>query len=157
MSDGATTTACGERNASWARGRQSLFARLFSRNAAAMLWRNTVVSCLVFGVSVTLLWVLVELFGMKEVMAAAIGFIAANSLHYAFGRTWIFRGTDRPVATGYVYFLANGGLGLAVTVSLYAMLLRYTPINYLAGRVLVSVVAGLIMFALNALLNFRRL
>ena len=122
-----------------------------------MLWRNTVVSCMVFGVSVALLWVLVEFFGVEEVMAAAIGFIVANSLHYALGRAWIFRGTDRAVASGYLYFLANGGLGLAVTVSLYAMLLQYTPINYIAGRALVSVVAGLTMFVLNALLNFRRL
>ena len=157
MSDTGAAAVCAEGDGAWSQGRQSVFARLFSRKAATMLWRNTVVSCLVFGVSVTLLWALVEFFAMKEVMAAAIGFIAANSLHYALGRTWIFRGTDRAVASGYVYFLANGGLGLAVTVSLYAMLLRYTPINYLLGRVLVSVVAGLAMFALNALLNFRRL
>lgn len=122
-----------------------------------MLWRNTVVSCLVFGVSIASLWVLVEFLGMKEVVAAAIGFVAANSLHYALGRSWIFRGTDRAIASGYVYFLASGGLGLAVTVGLFAALLRYTPMNYLVARALVSVFAGLIMFALNALLNFRRL
>lgn len=137
--------------------RSSLFARLFSRKAAVMLWRNTVVSCLVFGVSIASLWVLVEFLGMKEVVAAAIGFVAANSLHYALGRSWIFRGTDRAIASGYVYFLASGGLGLAVTVGLFAALLRYTPMNYLVARALVSVFAGLIMFALNALLNFRRL
>lgn len=136
---------------------QSLLERLFSRKAAAMLWRNTVVSCLVFGVSITLLWVLVEFFGFQQVVAAGIGFVVANSLHYALGRTWIFRGTDRAIASGYVYFLANGGLGLAVTVGLFAALLRYTPMNYLVARVLVSVLAGLVMFALNAVLNFRRL
>lgn len=134
-----------------------LLARLLSRKAAAMLWRNTVVSVLVFGVSITLLWVLVEFLGMDEVLAAAIGFAAANSLHYALGRAWIFRGTERKLATGYVYFLASGGLGLAVTVGLYAALLRHTPMDYLVARVLVSVFAGLIMFALNATLNFRRL
>lgn len=135
----------------------SLLARLFSRKAAAMLGRNTVVSCLVFGISIALLWVLVEFLGMDEVVAAAIGFIAANSLHYALGRIWIFRGTHRTIALGYVYFLASGGLGLAVTVGLYAALLHYTPLDYLVARVLVSVFAGLIMFGFNATLNFRRL
>lgn len=144
-------------DAPWEEARPGLVARLFSRKAAAMLWRNTVVSTLVFGISVGLLWVLVEFFGMSEVAAAAIGFVTANSLHYALGRAWIFRGTDRAIASGYLYFFFNGGLGLAITVGLYALLLQYTPIDYLVGRIVVSVFAGLVMFALNALLNFRRL
>ncbi|WP_088182613.1 GtrA family protein [Sphingobium sp. Z007] len=137
--------------------RSDLLSRLFSRKAAAMLVRNTIVSCFVFGVSIAMLWVLVEFFGVRQVVAAGIGFVAANSLHYALGRSWIFRGTDRAVASGYVYFLATGGLGLAVTMGLYALLLHYTPIHYLVARILVSVIAGLVMFAFNALLNFRRL
>ena len=122
-----------------------------------MLGRNTVVSCLVFAISFGLLWLFVEWFGMNELLAAAIGFVVANTMHYALGRTWIFRGTDRAVASGYVYFLASGGLGLGVTMLLYAALLHLSPINYLVARVLVSVFAGLAMFALNATLNFRRL
>jgi len=35
--------------------------------------------------------------------------------------------------------------------------IRWTPINYLVARVLVSVVSGLTVFLLNAVLNFRRL
>jgi putative flippase GtrA len=137
--------------------RVGLTTRLLSRKAATMLWRNTVVSCLVFALSLALLWMLVEFFSMKRVFAAGIGFVAANSLHYALGRSWIFRGTDRAIASGYVYFLASGGLGLGITMGFYALLLHYTPIHYLVARIVVSVFAGLVMFALNALLNFRRL
>jgi hypothetical protein len=36
-------------------------------------------------------------------------------------------------------------------------MIRWTPINYLVARVLVSVVSGLTVFLLNAVLNFRRL
>jgi putative flippase GtrA len=128
-----------------------------SRKATVMLGRNTLVSCLVFALSIGLLWVLVEYFQVDEVVAAAIGFIVANTLHYALGRAWIFEGTDRAVATGYVLFLFNSGVGLVLTVALYAALLRFTPIDYLIARVLVSLVAGLIIFVLNATLNFRRL
>ncbi|AKM11596.1 hypothetical protein AB433_06380 [Croceicoccus naphthovorans] len=134
-----------------------MIARLFSRRAAAMLGRNTVASCLAFAVSFSVLWVLVERFAVGEVLAATVGFVVANSLHYLLGRTWIFRGTDRAVGKGYVYFLATGGMGLAITMGLYALVLEYTAINYLVARVFVSVFAGLAMFTINATLNFRRL
>jgi len=134
-----------------------LFARLFSRRAAAMLGRNTVVSCFVFAISFALLWLLVAWFGMNELLAATIGFIVANTIHHALGRTWIFRGTDRAVASGYIYFVASGGLGLGLTILLYGAFLHFTSLNYLVARVLVSVFAGLAMFVLNATFNFHRL
>lgn len=131
--------------------------RLFSRNAAAMLGRNTLVSCFAFALDLALLWALVQLAGMDRLAAAAIGFVAANTLHYALGRSWIFRGTERGVAAGYVYFLVNAMVGLIVTITLYAAFLRFTSIDYIAARVIVSVFAGLAVFLLNAIFNFRRL
>ena len=103
-----------------------------------------------------MLWALVQL-GMGKVAATALAFVIANSLHYAFARGWIFPGTDRAAAEGYVYFLVNAGIGLVITVILFAALIRWTQINYLLARVLVSVVSGLTVFVLNAVLNFRRL
>ena len=135
----------------------SLRSRLLSRRAAAMLGRNTVVSTAVFLLDMALLWALVQLGGMGKVLAAAIGFVVANTLHYALGRSWIFAGTERGVAEGYAYFLINAGVGLAITLGLYAAFLAWTPINYLVARVIVSVFAGLAVFLLNAVLNFRRL
>jgi putative flippase GtrA len=134
-----------------------LLSRLLSRKAGAMLVRNTVVSCFAFGFDLALLWALVRWAGMGKLPAAAIGFVAANTLHYALGRSWIFRGTDRAVASGYVFFLINAAIGLAVTMVLYAAFLRFTSIDYLVARVIVSVFAGLAVFVLNAVLNFRRL
>ena len=122
-----------------------------------MLARNTVVSCGIFAFDIALLWVLVEVGGMGKIVAAIVAFIVANSLHYGFGRSWIFRGTDRAFASGYFYFLVNAGVGLLITISLFAAMIRWTPINYLVARVLVSVVAGLTVFVLNAVFNFRRL
>ena len=122
-----------------------------------MLARNTVVSCGIFAFDIGLLWVLVEQGGMGKVAAAVVAFIIANSLHYGFGRSWIFRGTDRAFASGYFYFLVNAGIGLLITISLFAAMIRWTPINYLVARVLVSVIAGLAVFVLNAVFNFRRL
>lgn len=130
---------------------------MFSRHAANLLARNTIVSCAIFGFDLVLLWALVQFLEMDKVLAATLAFIAANSLHYLFGRSWIFRGTDRSFGSGYVYFLINAVVGLVITITLFAALIRWTPINYLIARTLVSVVAGLTVFLLNAVLNFRRL
>ena len=135
----------------------ALAKRLWSRNAAVLLARNTVVSCLVFAIGLALLWALVELWGVNKLAAAAAGFLAGNSIHYAFGRAWIYRGTERAVTPGYVFFLVNAGVGLVITIALFAAFLRWTSIHYLIARVLVSVFAGLAMFLLNATLNFKRL
>ncbi|WP_394729926.1 GtrA family protein [Altererythrobacter sp. GH1-8] len=137
-------------------GRGSLIARLLRVRVGWMLVRNTIVSSGVFLVGLGVLWLLVEQGGMDEVPASGIGFAVANSLHYMLGRAWIFRGTTRGVASGYALFLINGGIGLALTMALMAVLLALTPINYLVARVLVSVIAGLFIFVLNAAWNFRR-
>lgn len=135
---------------------RGLLSRLLSLEVGAMLWRNTVVSCGVFLVGLAVLWGLVQWTPVDEVPAAGIGFIVANTLHYILGRSWIFRGTERGRAQGYAFFLANAAIGLAVTVALYAAILEYTPIHYLVARVIVSLFAGLVVFVLNAVFNFRR-
>ncbi len=135
----------------------ALAERLSSRNAAVLLARNTVVSCLVFAVGLALLWALVEFGGMNKLVAAALGFLASNSIHYAFSQAWIYRGTERGLASGYGYFLINAGIGLVITIALFAAFLRWTSMHYLVARIVVSVFAGLTMFLLNAMLNFKRL
>jgi len=145
------------RQAADERSLSALAKRLWSRNAAVLLARNTVVSCLVFAIGLAVLWALVELWGVDKLVAAAAGFLVSNSIHYALGRAWIYRGTERAVAPGYAYFLINAGIGLVITIALFAAFLRWTSIHYLIARVIVSLFAGLAMFLLNATLNFKRL
>ena len=144
------TEATASFNLSWS-------ARLLSWNAAVLLGRNTIVSTLVFLLGLFLLWVLVEFADADKLWATAFTFLLANSLHYALGRTWIYRGTTRAVVPGYGFFLVNAVIGLAVTLVLFDLAVRFAGMHYLVARVLVSVVAGLTMFLLNAILNFRRL
>ncbi|MBX7533438.1 GtrA family protein [Qipengyuania sp. 1XM1-15A] len=133
-----------------------MLKRFFKRRVGWMLVRNTVVSTGVFLLGLLVLWGMVEQAGVDPVVATALSFILSNSIHYVLGRTWIFAGTDRAVASGYALFLANAMVGLAVTVSLFWLLTTFTPMHYLVARVLVSVFAGLAMFALNATINFRQ-
>lgn len=136
-------------------GRPSLLSRLLSGKAAVLLARNTVVSCAVFVIGIVLLWVLVQQFGMAKLPAVAVSFIAANSIHYAFSRVWIFAGTDRAAGAGYVFFFLNAGVGLIVTMALFWAFTELLGMNYLLARVVASVFAGLSSFLLNAVLNFR--
>jgi putative flippase GtrA len=136
---------------------QAWAARLWSRNAAVLLGRNTVVSVFMFLLGLTLLWLLVEYGGVDTILATGLTFLIATSLHYGLGRTWIYRGTERKALPGYGLFLANAMMGLIVTVALFALLTKLTPLHYLAARTLVSVIAGLAMFLSNAILNFKRL
>lgn len=135
-------------------GEASLVDRLFSRRGAVLLARNTVVSTFVFLVGLGLLWLMVERLGVAKVPAAALSFLCSNSIHYVFGRTWIFRGTDRKVAAGYAYFLINAVLGLGITVGVFAAVIEL-GLHYLLARVVASIFAGLALFFLNAVFNFR--
>ena len=121
-----------------------------------LLGRNTVVSIGVFTFGLGLLWLLVQQFGMSKMVAAGLSFIAANTIHYMFGRTWIYRGTDRKVAAGYAYFLVNAAAGLIVTLVLFAGFLAL-GLHYIPARIVTSVFTGLMLFVLNAVLNFRSL
>ena len=132
-------------------GGATLYDRLFSRRGAVLLARNTVVSTFVF-----LLGLGLERLGVAKVPAAGLSFLVSNSIHYLFGRTWIYRGTERKVAAGYAYFLINAVLGLGITVGLFAAFIEL-GLHYLLARVVASVFAGLALFLLNAVLNFRSL
>ena len=129
---------------------------MLSRRGAVLLGRNTVVSIGVFLFGLAFLWLLVEQFAVPKVPAAGISFIAANSIHYVFGRTWIYRGTDRPVATGYAYFILNALVGLGITLILFAGFMAL-GMHYIVARIVTSMFAGLVLFVLNAVLNFRSL
>ena len=121
-----------------------------------LLARNTVVSTFVFLLGLALLWLMVERLGVAKIPAASLSFLFSNSIHYVFGRTWIYRGTERKVAAGYAYFLINAVLGLGITVGLFAAFVGL-GLHYLLARVVASVFVGLALFVLNAVLNFRSL
>lgn len=121
-----------------------------------LLARNTIVSIGVFLFGLGLLWLLVEQLQVAKIPAAALSFLAANTIHYLFGRSWIYRGTERKLVAGYAYFIVNAAIGLAVTLVLFAGFMAL-GLNYILARIVTSVFVGLVLFLLNAVLNFRSL
>jgi len=90
-------------------------------------------------------------------MAVVAGFIVANALHYVLARIWIFRGSERGLVSGYVMFFGNALFGLGVILGGFALLTEVFGVSFLISRVAASLLAGTIVFVLNATVNFRHL
>ena len=122
-----------------------------------MFGRNTAASIVSFILDIAILWALVELAGFPRVLAAVVAFIIPMIVFYILERTWVFPGTNRGVASGFVYFMINVGIGFAVMLATFWALLEFTSIHYLIARVLASVVNGIVIFVLNGFFNFKQL
>lgn len=132
-------------------------SRFTETRAAVLFGRNTIASFFAFGLDVSLLWLLVERLGLTYLPAATISFLIAMTLHYVLSRLWVFKDTERGIAKGYFYFLINAGVGLVTTLAAFAALIEFTGLYYLVARVIASVVAGVLVFGLNAVFNFKAL
>lgn len=128
---------------------------LFSRRTAVLFVRNAVASCLCFAIDMALIWLMVSQLGIDKFVAVTVGFLFANSLNYGLARVWVFRESDRGIFTGYVYYLTNALVGLAVILGGFALLTTVFDAHYLLARVIVSLCSGTLVFILNATLNFH--
>ena len=122
-----------------------------------MFGRNTVASTIAFALDLAILWCLVELLDFPRVPAAVVAFLIPMVVFYVLERQWVFAGTKRGVAAGFVLFAVNVGIGFAVMLAIYWSLLLFTDIHYLVARIAGSVVNGIVMFVLNGLFNFKKL
>jgi putative flippase GtrA len=129
--------------------------KMAESRSARLFGRNTVASFFAFGIDIALLWTLVEFAGLTYLPAAAFAFLFAMSIHYILSRIWVFKQSQRGLATGYLYFLINAGIGLVVTLGVFWALINILDVQYLIARVIASIIAGLLVFFLNAVFNFK--
>jgi putative flippase GtrA len=122
-----------------------------------MFGRHTVASTIAFALDLALLWSLVELIGMAHLPAAIIAFFVPMTLAYVLEREWVFPGTRRGVAKGYLYFAVNVGIGSLLMLATFWALMQFGGLHYLIARILASFVAGIAVFLLNGVFNFKQL
>ena len=122
-----------------------------------MFGRHTVVSTIAFAFHLALLWCLVELLDMAHMPAAILAFFLPMTLAYVLDREWVFPGSRRGVAKGYLYFPINVGIGSPLMLATFWALMHFAGFHYLIARVLASCVAGIAIFLLNGLFNFKQL
>ena len=130
---------------------------ILDHRVVRMFGRNTVASTIAFLLDLAILWCLVELAGFPRVPAAVVAFLIPMVVFYVLERQWVFAGTKRGVAAGFVFFAVNVGIGFAVMLAVYWSLLLFTDIHYLIARIAGSVVNGIVMFILNGVFNFKKL
>jgi putative flippase GtrA len=122
---------------------------------ALMFGKNSVAGTIAFAFDLALLWLLVERGGWAYLPAAAFAFLIAITIHYALARRFVFHESTRGLASGYLFFVANAAIGLLVTLAAFALLVELFELHYLVARLISSVKAGVVVFLLNAVFNFR--
>ena len=128
------------------------------RRGGKLFVRNTWTSLIAFSLDLVILWVLVNFAGMAQIVAASIGFLVGISVHYLLSRKFVFPHSEREVGRGYIYFMLNAGVGLIVTIGLFWGLMALLPqVHYLVLRGIASIAAGVVVFVLNAVFNFKEL
>jgi putative flippase GtrA len=136
---------------------RGLPGRLLNWRGSVLFVRNAAASGVSFLLDLALLWAMVSELGWNKLIAAAGAFVVANAVHYLIARKWVFHESDQGMVAGYGWFLVNALAGLAIVMVLFALLSGPAGIPYLIARVIASLCAGTVVFALNAILNFRLL
>ena len=86
--------------------------------------------------------------GVAPLLANVFGFLAAFTVSFAGHGRWSFPAEGRPVAPALRRFAAVAISGFVLNESAYAVLLRWTPLDYRAALFIVLVgVAGLTWLA----------
>jgi putative flippase GtrA len=132
-----------------------IVSRLAQRRTAKLLGRSTIVNIATFILDLAILSACVELLGMPYIPTAAGAFLLATTINYGVSRRWVFQDSDRGLATGFIYFVGNATAGLLATMAVFVLLAEVAGVFYIAARVIASAVAGMIVFALNAIWNFK--
>jgi putative flippase GtrA len=98
---------------------------------------------------------LTEILSVPYTIATPVAFLIAVSINYLLSRHFVFRGTERPMAHGYLYFvlIALAGAG-AITGAVY-LLVTYAGLYYLVARVLVAGFVGMGNYLSNLHFNFK--
>jgi putative flippase GtrA len=124
---------------------------------ARMFGRHTVASSIAFALDLALLWSLVELLEVAHLPAGIIAFFVPLTLFYFLSREWVFPGSRRGVVKGYAYFVLNVGIGSVLMLATFWSLMVFAGLHYVVARILASFVAGIVVFLLNGIFNFRQL
>ena len=108
-----------------------------------------------FSFDLALLFVLVHFLSFHYLPAAIIAFVAATTANYILSRRFVFVGTNRPVASGYIYFLSIATLGVGLVASSMWVLVGLLHLNYIASRICVALAEGTWNYLMNLRFNFR--
>ena len=104
--------------------------------------RFAVIGAAAGGIHVATVAALVATLGLPPLAANVVGFALAFGVSYAGQRRWTFDAADLPHGRSLPRYLAVALGSFALNESLYALLLRFSPLHYVAALVLTIGVAA---------------
>ena len=105
-------------------------------------------------IDLILLWVLVSVFHLQYLFAAAIAYILAVTIHYQTIRKHVFHGSIRDPFHLYSYFIGVGVLGLMSTLAIMGAAVVFINTDYLFARVFAAVSIIPATYGLNKAVTF---
>lgn len=117
--------------------------------------RYTSVGVSTFLFDLVLLAAFTELLSIPYYIGTPIAFLIAVSINYLVSRTHVFRGTQRSVHHGYLYFIGFALIGAFAATAGTTLLVTFFGLQYLVARILVAGVTGMANYLLNLHLNFK--
>lgn len=117
--------------------------------------KYTLVGGSTFAFDLLLIYLMTEFLGIPYWASTAIGFVIAVSVNYFVSRRFVFKGTERKVHHGYVYFISVAGGGAFLVTAAVAGLVATFALHYLVARVLVACVMGMANYLFNLHFNFK--
>jgi len=129
---------------------QAIKSRAFRR-----FLKYTMVGGSTFLFDLLLIYLMTEFLGVPYWASTALGFLIAVSLNYFVSRRFVFKGTQRKIHHGYLYFIALAGGGALLVTAAVAGLVATFALHYLVARVLVACVMGMANYLFNLHFNFK--
>lgn len=117
--------------------------------------RYTTVGVSTLLLDLSLLWMLVNWLSINYLVATGASFFISVTINYAISRLWVFKGTERELARGYMYSIQIALVGALTTVAGMWTIVTVTGWHFLVARILVSGVVGLWNYLMNLFLNFQ--
>ena len=102
-----------------------------------------------------LLWVAIDVLSISYLIATPLAFLVAVSINYFISRKVVFRGTERTLGRGYLYFIILAGAGMAGTTLLMWALIELTGFHFAVIRVVIAGIIGIFTYLTNLYLNFK--
>ena len=118
-------------------------------------FKYTLVGGSTFVFDLLLLAILIDVLHINTILASGGAFFIAVSINYYLSRSFVFKGTERDVKTGYLYFFVIAGTGLFFVMSAMFVLVSLLHFQPLLSRVCVAAVTGCWNYLSNLYFNFK--
>lgn len=118
--------------------------------------KYTVSGVLTFLIDLLILWFMSDVLQINYLLSASVGFGIGITINYFIARNWAFKGTERNLLQGYLYFLVIAIIGLILVNILMYWFVEGLNLDKIISRVIIAGLVGIWNFFLNSIFNFKK-